>query len=235
MTGGGVDDVRQRSTGTLGESLLVLDDVCGAEVVGLDLQVRGGEVVGVAGITGSGREELCGMIFGARPREGRVSVRGRELPALSPHTSCSLGVALVPANRLRDGVVIGLNVRENINLTTVRRLARLPRIRRQDDRGQAVAMSREMSVKAPSVEAPIEALSGGNQQKVVLGKWLQTNPSVLLLDEPTQGVDIKAKAEIHHLVDAAAGRGMAVPSARPTRPSSNDFATAWSSCGTGAR
>ena len=96
-------------------------------------------------------------------------------------------------------------------------------------------MSREMSVKTPSVEAPIEALSGGNQQKVVLGKWLQTSPWVLLLDEPTQGVDIKAKAEIHHLIDTAASQGVAVLVARPTRPNSNDSATAWSSCGTGAR
>jgi ribose transport system ATP-binding protein len=119
-------------------------------------------------------------------------------------------VALVPANRLRDGVVIGLNVRENLNLTTLRRLVRHARIPGGADRRQAAVISEKMAVKAPSLEAPIAALSGGNQQKVVLGKWLQTDPSVLLLDEPTQGVDIAAKAEIHRLVDEASSRGVAV-------------------------
>lgn len=117
---------------------------------------------------------------------------------------------MVPANRLRDGVVIGLNVRENLNLTTLGQLFRRGRIPARIDRRQAAEISRKMSVKAPSLEAPIEALSGGNQQKIVLGKWLQTDPAVLLLDEPTQGVDIAAKAEIHHLVDEAASRGVAV-------------------------
>jgi ribose transport system ATP-binding protein len=210
MTGGVVDEARQRSTSVPGEPLLSLEGVQGAELAGLDLQVRAGEVVGVAGITGSGREELCSLIFGAKPREGHVRVLGRELPALRPDTSCALGMALVPANRLRDGVIVGLNVRENLNLTTAHRLSRRARIRPRDDRRQAETVSRKMSVKAPSLESPIEALSGGNQQKIVLGKWLQTEPVVLLLDEPTQGVDIKAKAEIHHLIDAVAAQGVAV-------------------------
>lgn len=179
-------------------------------MAGLDMEVCAGEVVGVAGITGSGREELCSLVFGARPRAGRVSVRGRELPSSRPDTATARGLALVPAHRLRDGVVVGLNVRENVNLTTVRRLVRHARIRPGDDRRQAADISRKMGVKAPSHEAPIESLSGGNQQKVVLGKWLQTDPSVLLLDEPTQGVDVAAKAEIHHLIDSVANRGVAV-------------------------
>jgi len=210
MTGGVVDDARRRAMTARTEPLLSLEGVGGADLVGLDLEVRAGEVVGVGGITGSGREELCSLIFGAKPRTGRVLVRGRDLPASRPHISCERGVALVPANRLRDGVVVGLNVRENLNLTTVRQLVRHVRIRSRDDRRQAADLGRKMSVKAPSLEAPIEALSGGNQQKVVLGKWLQTDPSVLLLDEPTQGVDVAAKAEIHHLIDAAATRGVAV-------------------------
>jgi ribose transport system ATP-binding protein len=210
MTGGVVDESGQRSASVRGEPLLTLKGVRGAELTGLDLTVHAGEIVGVAGITGSGREELCSLIFGAKPREGSVSIRGRELPASRPHVASRLGMALVPANRLRDGVVLGLNVRENLNLTTVRSLVRRARIPMRDDRRQAAAISRKMSVKAPSLEAPIEALSGGNQQKVVMGKWLQTNPSVLLLDEPTQGVDIAAKAEIHHLVDEAAAQGVAV-------------------------
>jgi ribose transport system ATP-binding protein len=210
MTGGVVDAARRRSAPTGGECMLSLDGVSGAEVNGLDLQVRAGEVVGVAGITGSGREELCSLIFGAKSREGRISIQDRELPHSRPDEALNLKVALVPAHRLRDGVLIGLNVRENLNLTTVRQLVRHAWINVGEDRRQAANISQKMSVKAPSLEAPIEALSGGNQQKVVLGKWLQTSPHVLLLDEPTQGVDIAAKAEIHHLIDAAADQGVAV-------------------------
>ena len=212
MTGGVVDAARSRpipATGTEGP-LLSLRKVSGAELVALDLEVHAGEVVGVAGITGSGREELCSLIFGAKRREGDVTVKGKVLPTSRPDAAMNLGVGLVPANRLRDGVLVGLNVRENLNLTTVRRLVRRAWISPAEDRNQAATIGRKMAVKAPSLEAPIEALSGGNQQKVVLGKWLQTNPAVLLLDEPTQGVDIAAKAEIHRLIDAAAIDGVAV-------------------------
>ncbi|MGR6520280.1 sugar ABC transporter ATP-binding protein (plasmid) [Rhodococcus erythropolis] len=210
MTGGVVDVARRRAVADGGEPLLSLDGVKGAELIGLDLQLCAGEVVGVAGITGSGREELCSLVFGAKRREGRVSIRDRELPQMRPDKSLELGVALVPANRLRDGVLVGLNVRENLNLTSIRHLFRHGWISQNDDRRQAAEISRKMTVKAPSLESPIEALSGGNQQKIVLGKWLQTNPSVLLLDEPTQGVDIAAKAEIHQLIDAAADSGVGV-------------------------
>ncbi|WP_169721607.1 sugar ABC transporter ATP-binding protein [Nocardioides alkalitolerans] len=210
MTGGVVDDVRRRAVGTRGKTMLSLERLSGAELTGLDLQVRAGEVVGVAGITGSGREEICSLVFGSKPRRGTVTVGDRELPPSRPDRSCRAGLALVPANRLRDGVVIGLNVRENLNITTTRGLAKFSFIRPGLDRRQAAALGTKMSVKAPSLDASIEALSGGNQQKVVLGKWLQTNPSVLLLDEPTQGVDISAKAEIHRLIDDAVSQGLAV-------------------------
>lgn len=210
MTGGVVDQARSRSSANFGEPLLELHGVGGAELIGLDLTISAGEVVGFAGITGSGREELCSLIFGSKARTGRVLVRGRELADARPYAATDLGVALVPANRLRDGVLVGLNVRENVNLTTVRRLVRHGRISARGDESQAASITKKMAVKAPSLEAPITALSGGNQQKVVLGKWLQTDPCVLLLDEPTQGVDIAAKAEIHSLVDEAASTGVAV-------------------------
>jgi len=210
MTGGVVDQARRSSAAEHGEQMLKLEGVGGTELIDFDLTVHAGEVVGVAGITGSGREELCSLVFGAKARTGRVSVGGRELRASRTDIATDLGMALVPANRLRDGIVVGLNVRENLNLTTARRLVRHGRIPADDDRQQASRICGKMSVKAPSLEAPILALSGGNQQKVVLGKWLQTEPTVLLLDEPTQGVDVAAKAEIHHLIDEAAIQGVAV-------------------------
>ncbi|WP_236796040.1 sugar ABC transporter ATP-binding protein [Amycolatopsis sp. GM8] len=213
MTGGVVDAPERpklEPKSAPGERLLSLEKLNGAEIAGLDLHVGSGEIVGVAGIAGSGREELCSLIFGTRPREGRVTVRGRELPGARPDKAFALGLALVPANRLRDGLVAGLNVRENMNLTTVRWLVRHGRIHPGEDRRQAAKIGTRVSLKAPSLEAPIETLSGGNQQKVVLGKCLQTDPGVLLLDEPTQGVDVVAKAEIHHLIDTAASQGAAV-------------------------
>lgn len=210
MTGGTTIEPRSRPTPDVGEPLLSLKDVSGDEVSGVDLEVHAGEIVGVAGISGSGREELCSLIFGAKPRTGQVTVLNHRIPPSRPDTSASRGVALVPANRLRDGINIGLNVRENFNLTTARQLVRFGRISPRADQLQASTLSRMMSVRLPSIEAPIETLSGGNQQKVVLGKWLQTRPSVLLLDEPTQGVDIAAKAELHNLIEDAATTGVAV-------------------------
>ncbi|KJL42312.1 sugar ABC transporter ATP-binding protein [Microbacterium trichothecenolyticum] len=210
MTGGVVDRVVERRDRALGETLLRLRGVGGAELAELDLDVRAGEVVGVAGITGSGREELCSLIFGSRSRTGDVTIDGAALDKLRPDRARRIGLALVPANRLRDGVVIGQNVRENANLASMKRLAPGGWVRPRADRRQALQIVRKMSVKTPSIEASIEALSGGNQQKVVIGKWLQTSPRVLLLDEPTQGIDIAAKAEIHHLVDEVAAQGVAV-------------------------
>lgn len=210
MTGGMSDTADAKPVTVPGGVMLSVSAVTGAELVDFELEVSAGEVVGVAGITGSGREELCSLIFGARPRSGTVLVQGKELRSTRPDLAASRGLAMVPANRLRDGVVLGLNVRENINLTTLGDLARRIRVRPSSDRRQAIAISSKMSVKCPSIEAPIEALSGGNQQKVVLGKWLQTSPRILLLDEPTQGVDVAAKAEIHQLIDEAAADGVAV-------------------------
>lgn len=210
MTGGVVDTTRECVVRSFGDMLLSLQAVSGTELVDLDLNVRAGEVVGIAGITGSGREELCSLIFGARNRRGIVEVGGEELAALRPSAAVSAGMAMVPASRLSEGIVRDLNVRENINLASLRQNARRLWIAAKADRRRAWDTCRRLSVKAASIEASIESLSGGNQQKVVLGKWLQTAPRVLLLDEPTQGVDVGAKAEIHRIVDEAASRGVAV-------------------------
>ena len=169
-----------------------------------------GEVVGVAGITGSGREEICPLIFGGQPRRGDVRVAGAELEAMRPDKSVELGVGLVPADRHRDGLILLMNVRENLTLTDLRRFRGPFGIRRRSERREVARSIERFSVKARSGETAVASLSGGNQQKVVIGRWLQLQPRVLLLDEPTQGVDVAAKAEVHHLIDLAAKDGTAV-------------------------
>jgi ABC-type sugar transport system ATPase subunit len=177
----------------------VVDDV--------SLHVRAGEVVTLAGAMGSGRTALLSTLFGlARSRTaGRILVDGAVAAIGSPRDAIAHGVALVPEDRKGAGLVLGMTVADNLAL------ADLPRF--IDELGEertAASQAVELGVKAPSLDAEVATLSGGNQQKVVLGKWLRTDPRVLLLDEPTRGVDVGAKAEIYKLVRALTARGHAV-------------------------
>jgi ribose transport system ATP-binding protein len=210
MTGGFVDDVSTSAGAAREDEVMKITSLNGRELRDFHLTVHQGEVVGVAGITGSGREELCAMVFGGRPRTGNVTVNGKTLDAMSPDQSVALGLALVPADRHRDGLILSFTVRENLTLTDLGRFWRRFRLHHRAERDHAAAAIEQFDVKTPTGEAPVESLSGGNQQKIVLGKWLQLSPAVLLLDEPTQGVDVAAKAEVHHLVDQAAREGTSV-------------------------
>ena len=175
--------------------------VSGRELRDLDLTLHRGEIVGVAGITGSGREELCALLFGGRPRRGTVTVDGKTLAPMAPHEAVELGVGLVPADRRRDGLVMTFTVRENLTLTNLDRFWHRFRLHQREERRSCSTSIEQLGVKTPTGETLVASLSGGNQQKIVLGKWLQLKPHVLLLDEPTQGVDVASKAEVHTLVD----------------------------------
>lgn len=210
MTGGQIDESTSKAQRTTGKQVLRVQDLSGGAIEGLNLDLRAGEVVGVAGITGSGRDELCSLLFGATSRRGIVELDGLAIPSGSPSDAVAAGMALVPSNRARDGVVAGLDVRENLNLTTLGRLGRGCMVNPRRDWAQARGMIRRFGVKSPSLSAGIDELSGGNQQKVVLAKWMEAGPKVLLLDEPTQGVDIGAKADLHRLIDDTADQGTAI-------------------------
>jgi ABC-type sugar transport system ATPase subunit len=150
-------------------------------------------------------------LFGLDPRAtGRVLLDGRPLPLGDPALALARGLGYLPEDRQRQGLVIELSVRENTTLPILKRLARLGFVDRAAERELARAQSERLRVKAPGLEAAVAGLSGGNQQKVVLAKWLAARCRVLLLDEPTRGVDVGAKAEIHALVDALAAEGNAV-------------------------
>lgn len=173
--------------------------------------LRAGEVVGLAGLVGAGRSEVAQAIFGLdSAATGRVIVRGETLPRRSVSAALSAGIGLLPEDRKRLGLVLAMNCRENSSLATLDRLTRCGFIKRRAERTLAQRYADRLRVKAPSLESPIDGLSGGNQQKIALAKWLARECGILIVDEPTRGIDVGAKAEIHRLLDELACQGMAI-------------------------
>ncbi|MEO3861581.1 sugar ABC transporter ATP-binding protein [Acrocarpospora sp. B8E8] len=183
----------------------------GSAVRGVSMEIRAGEIVGVAGLVGSGRSETLRAIFGADPRDGGVvEVDGHPVPAGSPSRAMRAGLAMVPESRKEQGLVLERSVRENIALASLgeRQLAGF--VRGGSERAAAGSMLHDLDVRGSDLSGPVWTLSGGNQQKVLFGKWLLERPKVLLVDEPTRGVDVAAKSQIHRLLVDLAAQGMAV-------------------------
>jgi ribose transport system ATP-binding protein len=213
MTGG--ESLTARADGRVEEradGLLTVRGLRGAVLSDVSLRAHGGEVLGVAGLTGSGREELLPLLFGARERNGGdIRVAGSALAPGLPSAAIAAGIALVPGDRHTSGSVTSLSVRENLVLSDVGRHAtRLGALRRGAERAESGRWIASLDVRPAEPDAPFMSLSGGNQQKIVLAKWLRVRPRVLLLDEPTQGVDVHARAIIHRLAREAASDGAAV-------------------------
>jgi rhamnose transport system ATP-binding protein len=174
----------------------------------VSLSVGSGEIVGLFGLVGSGRSELLETIFGLRhPHAGSIEIGGTPVPIRSARQAAREGIALVPEERHRQGLFFNLDLRDNLMLTA-RTVAGDVLIRGRRERQGAEALMAEWRVKAAGVAAMPDSLSGGNQQKVVLAKWLATNPRVLMLDEPTKGVDVGAKFEIHEIIRRQASQGL---------------------------
>ena len=176
----------------------------------VSLNVRAGEVVGLAGLVGAGRSDLFDALFGVAESSGEVEVAGRPFRPSDPHEAMKAGLAYVPADRKRLGLVLDMSVRENLVMAKTSRLRRYRRPRRAREQAVVDAATRNFRIVAASSGQPASRLSGGNQQKVVLAKWLETEPQALLLDEPTRGVDVGAKAEIYTLLDQAKRGGLAL-------------------------
>jgi ribose transport system ATP-binding protein len=178
----------------------------------LDFHVRAGEIVGVAGLVGAGRTEMLRALFGIDRRvAGTIRVGGRTVRLETPYDAIQAGIALVPEDRKQQGLVLEMAVRENIGLAGLRRNRRAGGLLDfAAERRDTVEMIRKLKIKTPHAEQVAQYLSGGNQQKVVLGKWLALSPSVLLLDEPTRGIDIGAKQDIYALMEELAARGVAI-------------------------
>jgi ABC-type sugar transport system ATPase subunit len=175
----------------------------------ISLTVRAGEVVGLFGLVGSGRSELLETVFGLyRPGSGTVLVNGRPVVLRSARDAARAGIALVPEERQRQGLFFNLSLRDNL-LLPVRTAEGRVAIGPEEERRVAARLLTEWRIKAAGVDVAPDSLSGGNQQKVVLAKWLETRPTVLLLDEPTKGVDVGAKFEIHEIIRRQADGGLA--------------------------
>lgn len=180
-------------------------------VGGVDLTVRAGEILGIAGLVGSGRSETLRLLFGAdRATEGVVELDGTALTKLTPRKAMAAGLALVPESRKDQGLVMARSVRENVALASLGGRRYGPFVRPAAERSAVDAASRAVDIRAAKPDAAIQTLSGGNQQKALFAKWLLRKPRVLLIDEPTRGVDVAAKTQIHKLIVELAREGMAV-------------------------
>ena len=173
--------------------------------------LRSGEVLGIAGLVGAGRSELAQALFGLDPaRRGAISVRGKYAHVKTPAAAIAAGIGLVPEDRKRQGLVPQESGMHNLSLAILRRLSRFGWLRRREERRVAQEFFDRLRVRAPTVDTVVAGLSGGNQQKIVLARWLAAKSRVLILDEPTRGVDVGAKAEIHALIGELANQGAAI-------------------------
>jgi ABC-type sugar transport system ATPase subunit len=204
--------VKSESEHTGGEVML---DVRGLTREGMfrdvSFSVRKGEIVGMAGLVGAGRSEVAQAIFGAMPLDsGIVNVAGKYLPTGSIDAALGAGIGLVPEDRQHLGLVLPMTVAANLSMAVLPRMTRAGLLASSKEQSLAGKMIADLRVKTANARVPAETLSGGNQQKLVIGKWLATEPRVLILDEPTRGVDVGAKAEIYKLIREMAQGGMAV-------------------------
>ncbi|MGD9138409.1 MAG: sugar ABC transporter ATP-binding protein [Desulfobacterales bacterium] len=213
MVGRSLDETFPPAGSAMGPVLLELQNVS-SKKLGLDnvsLSVRRGEILGLAGLVGAGRTALAQVIFGISSSDsGRVMLDGQPCDLGSPRKAIRQGLALVPENRKDQGLVLGQSVRDNCSLVILDELkGRLFLDKNKEDKivSQHVA---DMDIKTPSLEQEVGFLSGGNQQKVVLGKWLSTSPQLIILDEPTRGIDVRAKSEIYKLMRRLADEGTAI-------------------------
>lgn len=220
MVGRELKDLYPKGTRSFGETVLEVKDLTvdhpsipGRKVLTkVSFRVKAGEVVGIAGLMGAGRSELLMTLFGAYAGKSRGEVRlhGKRVHIKSPHDAIVQGMSLLTEDRKRYGLVLDQSVLKNITLAGLNRLAPLGVVDVNQEVTVGKRYAKELRVKAPSLDAPVATLSGGNQQKVVLAKCLMTEPEVLFLDEPTRGIDVGARAEIYQLMNDLAAKGLAI-------------------------
>jgi len=213
MVGRDIDRLARRPSHPPGDVVLAVRELRTPAHPGhpLSLEVRAGEIVGIAGLVGAGRTELLTTLFGVTPAvAGSVAMGGRSVTPRSPREAIKAGLALVPEDRKQQGLILEMAVRENMSLVALGAESRGGFIDFPAERRLAAEMIPALAIKTPGDRQAVQFLSGGNQQKVVLAKWLAIKPQVLLLDEPTRGIDVAAKAEIYDLVHRLAGQGLAV-------------------------
>ena len=213
MVGRELSEFYDRNTHDAGKKVLSLKNVCSPAYpqIPVSLDIHAGEIVGIAGLVGAGRTELLQTIFGITPSlEGSLEIDGCDAKITDPKKAISAGIALVPEDRKQHGLVLPMSVRENCSLPSLDKKSTRGWIDQSAEVDGAQQAIESLKIKTPSPKQVAQFLSGGNQQKIVLGKWLAMKPKLLMLDEPTRGIDIGAKREIYKLMENLAGQGMAI-------------------------
>jgi len=200
----------ERAQPVTGATLLDARDLTNDDLHGADVTVRAGEIVGLAGLLGSGRSEVARAIFGADAVDGTVQVKGQTVHWNSPQDAIRAGIGFLAEDRKADGIIPYMSVRENLTLAALPVLSRAGVVDTSEQRAIVDRFIERLGIKTSGPEQPIRELSGGNQQKVLLARWLCLNPDLLLLDEPTRGIDVGAKAEIQRLIDELSADGLGV-------------------------
>jgi len=211
MVGRELADVYPERSGSLGEVVLKAEKLSNYYLKGVSFSVRAGEILGFGGLVGAGRTETARAIFGADPLEtGTVSISGKAVRVQSPKGAIDLGIGLMPEDRKQHGLLLKLSVSDNIAFSSLRSMARHGFIHKKQESAVIDARIADLQIKTPSSAQLVRNLSGGNQQKVVLAKWLTTKCKLLIFDEPTRGIDVGAKQEIHKLMRKLCEEGMAI-------------------------
>ena len=197
---------------TIGEVVLKVSNLsCGSRVQNISFALRRGEILGVAGLVGSGRTEMALTIFGITPAtSGTIEIDGRAVSITSPRQARDFGIAYVPEDRGLEGLVRPMTIGQNISMASLHKVSNSIFISAERELARAAEAIARLGIRARGPEQVVGKLSGGNQQKVVLGKWLETEPRILIMDEPTRGIDVGAKSEIHALMGRLAAQGMAI-------------------------
>jgi ABC-type sugar transport system ATPase subunit len=212
MIGRSLDLTRNTAKHTLGEVAIEVRSLsCGSLFQGISFEVRRGEVLGFYGLVGAGRTEIAETLFGLRaPTGGEILLDGTPVVIGSPSDAIAKGISLVPEDRKGQGLVLGMNCRDNMTLPQVDKLATGPFVAERAEIALFDEYRGKLDIRTPGWKQLVGNLSGGNQQKIVIGKWLSMHPSILIVDEPTRGIDVGSKAEIHNLIRVLAAQGYAV-------------------------
>jgi len=196
---------------TAKEPILTLNKVTGNGVKNISLEVKRGEVLGLGGLVGAGRTELAQLIFGSEKlTSGEILLDGKQLQITNCRQAIEAGIAMIPEDRKRHGIILDMSIRENTTMPCLERISSHKVIRSQEEVNVTGKFEKSLRIKTPSIEQKVKNLSGGNQQKVVLAKWLAMDPEIIIFDEPTRGIDVGAKQEIYEIMNDLANAGKAI-------------------------
>jgi len=211
MVGRKISDVFRRNPAVIDRKVLEVKDLHSNWHRGISFHINAGEVVGFSGLVGAGRSELAKVIFGSMPKtQGKVFVEGKEVSIHSPNQAIKEGIGFAPEDRKNEGLILIRSVLENTSIAIMDKITKFHFVQNRKERLIAKDFVEKLNVVTPSLEQLVGKLSGGNQQKVVLARWLAARPKVLILDEPTRGIDVGAKVEIYRLIDDLANEGMGI-------------------------